>query len=206
MLGIALGLQDVLVAERAQDVVLALGHFVDEPGIDGRLARNDVDADAAGVVLERDVLGVPVLKGIVGAFGKEFLEFVVADAAMALTRTDTGLVERPGEPGNDGAVDEGAVLFKAGGVAELQGGDDAGGVITVALADADAIWLGKMVVEVGIGQEDQRFEVRQPFGATGGLPFQQGLQLLALAVGIDERVIDRFLSRPYPRRAGQRQT
>ena len=38
VLGVALGLEDVLVAERAQDVVLALGHFVDEPGIEGRLA------------------------------------------------------------------------------------------------------------------------------------------------------------------------
>jgi hypothetical protein len=170
--GVALGLEDVFVAERTQDVILALGHFVDEPRIDGRLSGNDVDANPAGVVLQRDVLGVPVLKGIVGAFGKEFLEFVVTDAAMALTRPDAGLIERPCEPGNDGAIDEGDILFEPGGVAELQSGDDAGGVVAVALADADAIRLGKMVVEVGIGQEDQRFEIRQAFGTAGGLPFE----------------------------------
>ena len=108
-----------------------------------------------GSFFERTCSGVPVLKGIVGAFRKEFLKFVVADTAMALTRADAGLIERPREPGNDGAIDEGDILFEPGGVAEFQGGYDAGGVVAVALADADSIRLGKMVVHVGIGEEDR---------------------------------------------------
>jgi hypothetical protein len=190
VLGVTLSLEDVFVAEGAKDVVLALGHLVDEAGVDSRLAGDDVDANTAGVVLERDVFGVPVLEGVVGPFGKQFLKFVVTNTAVALARADAGLIERPGEPGNDGTIDERDILFKSGGAAELQGGDDAGGVVAVALADADAIRLGKMVVEVWIGQEDQGLKVWQPFGAAGGLPFEEGLQLLALAVGVDQRVID----------------
>jgi hypothetical protein len=84
VLGEGLSFEDVVVAKAAEDVVLAFGHFVDDAGIDGGLARDDVDADTAGIVLERDVLGVPVLEGVVGAFAEEFLQLIVADAAVAL--------------------------------------------------------------------------------------------------------------------------
>ena len=84
VLGEGLGFEDVVVAEAAEDVVLAFGHFVDDAGIDGGLARDDVDADTAGIVLERYVLGVPVLEGVVWAFAEEFLQLVIADPAVAL--------------------------------------------------------------------------------------------------------------------------
>jgi hypothetical protein len=48
------------------------------------VAGDDLDADAAGVVLERNVLGVPVLEGVVGALVEELLQFAAADAAVAL--------------------------------------------------------------------------------------------------------------------------
>ena len=195
VLGEGLGFEDVIVAEAAEDVVLAFGHLVDDARIDGGLAGDDVDADAAGVVLERDVLGVPVLEGVVGAFAEEFLQFVVADAAVALGRADAGFIRGPSRESVDGgAVEKRDVLLEAGRVAELEGGDDAGGVVAVALADADAVGLGQEILQLGVGEEDEGLDEGEALGAAGGLSFEAGFELLALAVGVDERVVDGLLA------------
>ena len=154
VLGEGLGLENVGVAEAAEDVVFAFGHFVDDAGIDGGLAGNDVDADAAGIVLQGDVLGAPVLERVVGAFAEEFLEFVVADAAVALGGSDASFEEGAGELFDDGPVEERDVLLEAGGIAELDGLEDAGGVVAVALADADAVGVGEEIFQLGVGEED----------------------------------------------------
>jgi hypothetical protein len=119
VLGEGLGFEDVIVAEAAEDVVLALGHFVDDAGIDGGLAGDDVDADAAGIVLERDVLGVPVLEGVVGAFAQEFLQLVVTDAAMALRWADAGFVEGASEAVDCRAVEKGTSCLRPGALRNL---------------------------------------------------------------------------------------
>jgi hypothetical protein len=54
MLGEYLRFKDVIVAKAAEDVVFAFRHFVDATRVDSGLAGDDVDADAAGIVLERD--------------------------------------------------------------------------------------------------------------------------------------------------------
>jgi len=194
VLGKGLSFEDVVMAEAAEDVVLAFGHLVDDAGIDGGLAGDDVDADAAGIVLERDVLGVPVLEPVVGAFGQEFLQLVVGDAAMALGGADAGFMEGFCETMDCGAIEERHVLLEAGGVAELEGGDDAGSVVAVALADADAVGVGEQVLQLWVGEEDEGLDEGEAVDAAGGLAFEEGFELLALAVGVEERVIDGLLA------------
>src|ERR1017187_3638356 len=189
VLGEGLCFQDVIVAQAAEDVVLALGHFVDDAGIDGGLVGDDVDADAAGIVLQRHVLGVPVLEGVVGAFAQEFLQLVVADATVALRGADASIVEGASEAVDCRAIEKLDVLLEAGCVAELEGGDDAGGVVAVALADADAVGVGQQILQLGIGEKDERLDEGEALCATGGLAFEEGFELLALPVGVDERVV-----------------
>ena len=93
------------------------------------------------------MLGVPVLEGVVGAFAEEFLELVVADAAVALRGADAGFVEGLcARVRRMGRLTERDVLLQARGVAELEGGDDPGGIVAVALADADAVGLGEEIL------------------------------------------------------------
>jgi hypothetical protein len=88
---------------------------------------------------------------------------------------------------DDGTVDEWDVLLEARRVAELEGGDDAGGVVAVALADADAVGVGEQVLQLGVGEEDEGLDEGEALDAAGGLSFEEGFELLALAVGVEER-------------------
>jgi hypothetical protein len=114
---------------------------------------------------ERDVLGVPVLEGVVGAFGQEFLELVVGDAAVALWGPDAGFIEGFCETVDGGAVEERTSCLRPGALRNLRGGDDAGGVVAVALADADAVGVRQQILQLGVGEEDEGLDEGEAVGA-----------------------------------------
>jgi hypothetical protein len=69
-----------------------------------------------------------------------------------------------------------------------------GSVVAFALADADTVGRGEEIFELGVGEEDQGLDEREALGAAGGLVFEEGFELLVLAVGGKERVIDNLLT------------
>ena len=141
-----------MTAEHRERAVLELGAAAEKWAEKIRSPKSRLDKLGVKAGQAVSVIG-PVEEGFrdelrarVGAFAEEFLQLVIADAAMALGGTDAGFIEGASELFDDGTVDEWDVLFEARRVAELEGGDDAGCVVAVALADADAVGVREQVL------------------------------------------------------------
>ena len=53
---------------------------------------------------------------------------------------------------------------------------------------------GEEVVQGGVGEEDEGLHEGEAVGPAGWLAFEEGLELLVLAVGVEERTVDSLLA------------
>jgi len=163
--------EDVRVVEAVEGAELPLGRVAGLlPLLLGGGPGDEVLAGAADAVLEGGVAGEAVLEA--GArVEEEFPEQVVADPPLPLRRADADPVHRLGDGPGDLGVDAGvAGRAAAGHGAGGEGGEDAvarpARIVgrAVGQADVEGGRAFEAEVEVGVGEEDEGLEERQPRG------------------------------------------
>src|SRR5690606_21018961 len=169
------------------------------------LKRMGIDTNPAPALLEVHVAGRPVLEDV--RLVQQLFEDVVADLPVSLRGPDPRISERPGDRARDGGTDPLAARGVSVRDIELAGQDLADVRMPVALrllaqVHPDAGRAFESALRVLVREEDERLDIRHWLPLHGGLPRQQALQLLGLAVREQKRVVglaNAVWSGPRPR-------
>ena len=192
VLGEVVGPQDAGVLEGFQELELPQGGPFDRLAvIDRGPAADEVEANATAGVGDLGVHGLPVL--VAGAFAHELLQDVVADLAVPLRGSDTGLLHGlADDPGHGAVMDALGHGIEPGAVTSHDGGHDprAGRLVAflvlVAETDPQPGVPGQLARKVRGGAEDQGLDERDlALLLERPLPLEQRRQLLGLEVGQD---------------------
>ena len=206
---VVLDLEDARVVDAFENLELAAG-LANPRGADLRTrSRGDrVDAHPAVYGVDADVPRFPVLK--TGTLGQQLAQPVVAHLAVLVGRADAGFGQGAGDGASLRRVNSDR---RAVGDAVGQRADDPGVVRGAGSAVLEGGRPGQALEparQAARRQKDRRFDEGQPeLGlGDGRLTAQQAGQTLGLAIGEEERVVDRGRSavgRPGPamRIAGQ---